>query len=51
MPNCQIIAGPNGAGKTTFAGENPTPVFEQYGNDRHIIHDHYYQLLLEGASC
>ncbi|WP_419739585.1 hypothetical protein [Ruegeria sp.] len=28
-------------------GESPVLVFEQHGKDRHIIHDDYYQLLLE----
>jgi|GEM_PF-765609 predicted ABC-type ATPase len=60
-----IIAGPNGAGKTTFAleylpqvagctcfmndGASPVLVFEQRGSDREIVHDDYYQLLLEEA--
>jgi len=64
-PTCWIIAGPNGAGKTTFAleylpqvagctcfmndGESPVLVFEQRGNERDIVHDDDYQLLLEEA--
>jgi predicted ABC-type ATPase len=30
-------------------GESPVLVFEQYGSDRDIVHDDYYQLLLEEA--
>jgi predicted ABC-type ATPase len=30
-------------------GESPVLVFEQCGNDREIVHDNYYQLLLEEA--
>jgi len=30
-------------------GESPVLVFEQRGNDRDIVHDDYYQLLLEEA--
>ena len=30
-------------------GESPVLVFEQHGNDREIVHDDYYQLLLEEA--
>jgi predicted ABC-type ATPase len=30
-------------------GESPVLVFEQCGNDREIVHDDYYQLLLEEA--
>lgn len=30
-------------------GESPVLVFEQHGNDRDIVHDDYYQLLLEEA--
>jgi predicted ABC-type ATPase len=30
-------------------GECPVLVFEQYGGDREIVHDDYYQLLLEEA--
>ena len=31
-------------------GECPVLVFEQCGNERNIIHEHYYQLLLKEAS-
>jgi len=30
-------------------GESPVLVFEQRGHDRDIVHDDYYQLLLEEA--
>lgn len=30
-------------------GESPVLVFEQHGSDRDIVHDDYYQLLLEEA--
>ncbi len=30
-------------------GETPVLVFEQHGNDRDVVHDDYYQLLLEEA--
>lgn len=30
-------------------GESPVLVFEQHGNDREIVHDDYYQLVLEEA--
>jgi len=30
-------------------GESPVLVFEQRGSDREIVHDDYYQLLLEEA--
>lgn len=30
-------------------GENPVVVFEQRGSERNIVHDDYYQLLLEEA--
>lgn len=30
-------------------GESPVLVFEQRGNDREVVHDDYYQLLLEEA--
>ncbi|MDT8363329.1 MAG: zeta toxin family protein [Nitrosomonas sp.] len=30
-------------------GESPVLVFEQHGSDRDVIHDDYYQLLLEEA--
>jgi predicted ABC-type ATPase len=30
-------------------GESPVLVFEQHGNDCEIVHDDYYQLLLEEA--
>lgn len=31
-------------------GESPVLVFEQQGSDRDIVHDDYYQLLLEEAN-
>ena len=31
-------------------GETPQLVFEQYGDNRDVIHDDYYQLLLEEAT-
>jgi hypothetical protein len=31
-------------------GESPVLVFEQRGDDRDIVHDYYYQLLLEEAN-
>jgi hypothetical protein len=30
-------------------GESPVLVFEQRGSEREIVHDDYYQLLLEEA--
>jgi predicted ABC-type ATPase len=30
-------------------GDTPVLVFEQHGNDRDVVHDDYYQLLLEEA--
>lgn len=30
-------------------GESPVLIFEQRGNDRDIVHDDYYQLLIEEA--
>jgi hypothetical protein len=31
-------------------GESPVLVFEQRGSDRDIMHNNYYQLLLEEAN-
>ena len=57
MSNCWIIAGHNGAGKTTFFAGIPASsrpllsllIFEQQGEQRKVIHDHFYQHLLNKA--